>query len=334
MLFMNKKEEVLDIELTPHGKRLLSMGKMKPVYYSFFDDNILYDSEYAGLTEDQNIIQDRITVLTPQLQTQYKFTSDVMKGIDVDFGNGEKVSTIAPLERNVLVNSLGSTRMSGENYPAINIRMLNGRIGSYDLDYKTEFGQKKIPQLNIDIEYRVKVKNVRVTGVTGGSVPLDDTPAIVTAGDSPTAIIITDIAPDGSYLSIDPGIVLADIIENNTDFKLENFDIEVYEVGETLIPLSFAKNKKNNVVNNILVDPISIEDEIPVELSSDNVEYYFNIFLDSDIDREIINNSVNILKSQGLYTDKDFVKEDNVLIREAVSNIYGTNVTATDIKDC
>ena len=334
MLFMNKKEEVLDIELTPHGKRLLSMGKMKPVYYSFFDDNILYDSEYAGLTEDQNIIQDRITVLTPQLQTQYKFTSDVMKGIDVDFGNGEKISTIAPLERNVLVNSLGSTRMSGENYPAINIRMLNGRIDSYDLDYRTEFGQKKIPQLNIDIEYRVKVKNVRVTGITGGSVPLDDTPAIVTAGDNPIAIIVTDIAPDGSYLSIDPGIILADVIENNTDFKLENFDIEVYEVGETLIPLSFAKNKKNNVVNNILVDPISVEDEIPVELSSNNVEYYFDIFLDSDIDREIINNSVNILKSQGLYTDKDFVKEDNVLIREAVSDIYGTNVTATDIKDC
>ena len=34
MLFMDKKEEVIDIELTPHGK-LLSMGKMKPVYYAF-----------------------------------------------------------------------------------------------------------------------------------------------------------------------------------------------------------------------------------------------------------------------------------------------------------
>ena len=75
MLFMDKKEEVLDIELTPYGKKLLSMGKMKPVYYAFFDDNIMYDSEYGGQEEDQNIIQQRITELTPQLQTQYKFTS-------------------------------------------------------------------------------------------------------------------------------------------------------------------------------------------------------------------------------------------------------------------
>ena len=47
MLFMNKKEEVLDIELTPYGKHLLSNGKLKPVYYAFFDDNILYDIQYV-----------------------------------------------------------------------------------------------------------------------------------------------------------------------------------------------------------------------------------------------------------------------------------------------
>ena len=57
MLFMDKKEEVIDIELTPYGKQLLSMGKMKPVYYAFFDDNIMYDAEYAGVTEQQNAIQ-------------------------------------------------------------------------------------------------------------------------------------------------------------------------------------------------------------------------------------------------------------------------------------
>ena len=57
MFFMNKKEEVIDIELTPYGKRLLSMGKMKPTYYAFFDDNIMYDAAYAGIEESQNIIQ-------------------------------------------------------------------------------------------------------------------------------------------------------------------------------------------------------------------------------------------------------------------------------------
>ncbi len=333
MLFMDKKEEVIDIELTPHGKKLLSMGKMKPVYYAFFDDNIMYDSDYAGLPEDQNIIQQRITELTPQLQTQYKFTSKGKEGTEVDFGNGEKVSTIAPLERNVLVSDLGSSRNSGQEYPAINLRMLSGLIKDYDLDYTTEFGKKRIPQINIDVDYKTQVGSVNLD--TGSSArAMDDNTVIETAPEAPVNVIFTDTAIDGSFLKITPSIILADIVENNTDFKIENFDIEVYEIGDTLIPLSFAKNKINNVVNGILVDTPSEEDETPATLSTNNVEYYFDIFVDSDIDREVINNSVSVLKSQGLYTDKDYVNEDNVLIREVISDIYGTNVTVTDIKDC
>ena len=48
MKFFNPKEEVLDIQLTQQGKRLLSMGKFMPKYYAFYDDDILYDSSYAG----------------------------------------------------------------------------------------------------------------------------------------------------------------------------------------------------------------------------------------------------------------------------------------------
>jgi hypothetical protein len=331
---MDKKEEVIDIELTPYGKQLLSMGKMKPVYYAFFDDNIIYDAEYGGITEGQNIIQQRITELTPQLQTQYKFTSKGKEGSEVDFGNGEKISTIAPLKKNALSSDLGSTRLSGQNYPAINLRMLSGEIKDVDLTYTTEFGQKKIPQINLDVTYNVEVGNVSVESSRVEVSPMDDTPTVVGAVTSANESIISRIAIDGSYLSITPQIILADIVEKNTDFKIDNFDIEAYEVGDTLIPLTFAKNKKNNVVNNILLDEVPEEDRVPVSLSPNNVEYYFDIFVDSDIDEEVINNSISLLKSKGLYTDKDYVNEDNVLIREVISDIYGTNVTVTDIKDC
>ena len=76
------------------------------------------------------------------------------------------------------------------------------------------------------------------------------------------------------------------------------------------------------------------EDLTAVDLSPSNVEYYFDIFVDSHIDREIISTSVATLKSEGLYTDKDFAKEDNVLIKEVVSDIYGTNIGPSDIEDC
>ena len=33
MTFFNKKTDVIDIELTPYGRYLLSIGKLKPKYY-------------------------------------------------------------------------------------------------------------------------------------------------------------------------------------------------------------------------------------------------------------------------------------------------------------
>mgnify|MGYP001239804759 FL=1 len=60
MAFINKKEEVIQIQLTQYGKNLLSRGKFKPMYYSFYDDEIIYDSAYAGFLEDQNEAEARI----------------------------------------------------------------------------------------------------------------------------------------------------------------------------------------------------------------------------------------------------------------------------------
>ena len=51
MSFFNKKEEVMDIQLTRFGRKLLSAGLFRPVYYQFFDDDILYDSDRAGCSE-------------------------------------------------------------------------------------------------------------------------------------------------------------------------------------------------------------------------------------------------------------------------------------------
>ena len=39
--FINKKEQVYDLKLTNYGHYLLSVGKFKPSYYAFLDDNVL-----------------------------------------------------------------------------------------------------------------------------------------------------------------------------------------------------------------------------------------------------------------------------------------------------
>jgi len=73
MLFLDKKEEVLDIKLTQFGKYKLSIGEFKPVYYAFFDDDILYDGDYAETSGSQNSIEPRIQEDTPRLQAQHNF---------------------------------------------------------------------------------------------------------------------------------------------------------------------------------------------------------------------------------------------------------------------
>ena len=62
--FLNKKEQVIDFQLTPYGKHRLSVGQLKPAYYAFFDTGVTYDSEYTGFKESQNKIHERIKTET------------------------------------------------------------------------------------------------------------------------------------------------------------------------------------------------------------------------------------------------------------------------------
>ena len=47
--FLNKKERVYDLKLTSYGEYLMSVGRYKPHYYAFFDDNITYDNMLKAL---------------------------------------------------------------------------------------------------------------------------------------------------------------------------------------------------------------------------------------------------------------------------------------------
>ena len=81
MKFMNKKEDVLDIRMTPYGEYLLSQGRFKPEYYAFYDDNILYEPQYAGQnhSDKQRDIEPRIQEDTPQPTTQIVFSDKIRK---------------------------------------------------------------------------------------------------------------------------------------------------------------------------------------------------------------------------------------------------------------
>ena len=74
MTFFNKKTEVMQIEMTPYGRYLYSIGKFKPHSYEFVDDDIVYHS--SGSTENQEDAHNRILNETPKLKINRAFQDE------------------------------------------------------------------------------------------------------------------------------------------------------------------------------------------------------------------------------------------------------------------
>ena len=156
MTFFNKKEDVLDIKLTQFGKQLLSTGKFKPVYYEFFDDNILYDGEYAGITEEQNDIEPRIQENTPNNRTQHVFS-----GVESNFSvyldpaddltipETERIRVQPTPEKEFsLVNSMGTSDLQSEYGPNWRLTFLQGEIQSASYLLTGTYQDLQIPQVD------------------------------------------------------------------------------------------------------------------------------------------------------------------------------------------
>ena len=99
---------------------------------------------------------------------------------------------------------------------------------------------------------------------------------------------------------------------------------------ERITPLKFKK-APDNVVNDILLDDSEIPD-YEDELDPGYVEYYFDIYADTEIDRATICRSVSELKAIGHRVEIPFHCED---IRDnTFHNIYKTNILDEDIETC
>lgn len=130
MNILNQKEEVLKVELTKHGRKLLGMGIYQPKYFSFFDDTIIYDSSYYGQIEDTNYTKDRIL--------------------------DESITISAPnLLALSLENELGSSNTINDYAPAWNLNFINGKILSLD---ESSTYYRKIFNLE-DITYDIVLKD-------------------------------------------------------------------------------------------------------------------------------------------------------------------------------
>jgi len=277
-IFFNKKEEVISLELTQHGKFLLSQGKFRPAHYSFYDDDILYDGGHAAVVSgSQNENLTRISA-TPRLKSNLSYgLADSKAALNDSEANSTKTANFA------YSSPLGTSDSWKEAAPAWSIRpildsivMASGSTNAgVSVTYKRYEGRGlNVPQLNVELTCEYE---------TGEG---EDT--IKTLKESPRLLLAVE--------------------ELNTVFKRdENFEIEVYEVEnalariadpsikEELRKLKFASlgsDGEKRALGQTETDPTyhafataeeQIEEEFPV-LNSNHVEFYMSFKSDSEIE--------------------------------------------------
>jgi len=322
MTFFDPKEEVLNIELTQHGKRLLSQGKLKPSYYLFFDDDILYDINYAGITtEGQNSIEGRIQEDTPRIKTQYNFK---------ELKDGMVADSAPPMSEKhfSLKSPMGTSDPSSESFPRWKVKMFgnDGPTITGATEYMTSsFGTLRIPQIDVSAKFKTAISSE-----LGGATIKED------------PNLSSTIQADGTYISVQPRTILMQVLEDHTIFEKENFDIEVYikdTESETRVsgvtelddwtPLYF-KERAQSIVDGLLVDSTP---EICHDLDPSMVEYYFDIFVDSEIGESIRSNVTEEIRTHNRYISLKDSSEERASFE--IANIYSQVVpdAACDIAD-
>lgn len=305
MEFLDQKEQVINIELTPYGKYLLSVGKFKPDSYAFFDEDIIYDYGFAGVDgELQNEIEDRIQEDTPRFAAQSRFrgaevavfsaapnmVESLMPGVLEDKTNPLTIQN-NPTSLNLFQNPLGTSAFNSKKMPSWNIEFLHSRIDSTQRTMtgsNNEIPTAFVPQINCTLKPKIKRFLEPDLDLAGEATQQSQDSEI---WDSEV------VFPDGTFIEYEEDYIFIQVEEANTEFLKDNFDVEVFEVidvvgdtpaaktKETLKPLYFAKDKlKTPEVGDVeyFLD-IEIDDEISQGLycslvkSRDKVK---NIFLD------------------------------------------------------
>lgn len=286
MKFFNPKEEVIDIQLTPYGRRLLAKGELRPVYYAFYDDDILYDGALGGVTENQNETQERIKNNTPRLQTQgvhESIRSTIGQNLEI-LDSQYQYQTFKESEH-ILGLPLGQSSLSGNVAPAWDVKYYHNKLNECSSYITSSGGTLRVPQLDSRIEYTTYVSYLTPDGgaptpemarrqqnyVANSFPSLDEEPG---ESDPPTpgpsVYLENYVFDDYSKIFVKEDGVFLDVREANTQYLRENFDIEVY--------ISDIEDGEEKNTSQLYFRGDVLSDPTPA-----NVEYWLDIAVDGEI---------------------------------------------------
>ena len=312
MTFYNRKEEVLEIKLTPHGRYLLSRGEFTPIYYSFFDDDVIYDLEYvsSSYAEIQNDSEGRIKE-TPRVHCQTNFKETAVLARSVYAHDDKKLQNY--FEREYALSSvLGNADYYSNNAPAWDFSFLKGQLSSSALYYTGSGPVFQIPQIEVSSSlYKPTI------GTTSDYYP------IPLFGDE-SLREITEYS-DETFLEIRKDFILLEINEINSTFQKENFELELFETVEEIRYL-----ESGEIIATETLIPLKVSGDY--KTSTEYVDYFFDIDVDQEINEDILCKYKGVDTTKGLFLQNAF----DCLVPmadEAAQDVdqYRTNVIPSDI---
>jgi len=336
MEFFNKKEEVLDIQITPLGKRLMQLGQFKPKYYAFYDNDIVYDGKFADLNEEQNQIQERIKE-TPRIKQQIylysaekKITSNTtdkdLMSYDENLFQNKSLTGVQTLATEYNVQNEESKQKEFEMFgPLGKMALHSSNAPSWKIDFfETELtgattivtgsNNQRIPRLECDLQYKFRINKVDPKRLLE---PQNED--FLFELEENLFISNTQVTSDGTYISVVPDALFIKATENNTDFLNENFDIEIFRV------LSTGQEQQLYFDH----DGQSVFDGTPLSVS-----YWFDLLTDSDIPDQAYCEAVRQEKLEATYTDNFiFNCDDSTRQKTSVAQIYNIPDSETEICD-
>lgn len=324
MSFFNSKEEVINIELTSYGKYLLSKGLLKPAYYSFHDEDILYDAEYADVNENVNFSEVRIQEETPYLKPVYSFKSP-KPFLDKAVNQNQILSyidTINEYKVEYFDNSLGDSSIYNLYIPAWDVQCLSKNIDSVSLTFGDNL---KIPQINCSLTASL----IKLT-----EQELNNNPTLSSVVSLENSLFTND---SNVYIAQSEDIVFM-IEEENTDAEYDKFDIEVFEIIENndgvegYSQMKFLKEQKYVNENNILEiikNSISLQ-----QIDTTYSDKYFELNLDKNISNSVVCKNILLsTKNQDqIFTDISIC--DNTQTKYSTNDLYKIITDNATGKNC
>lgn len=324
MTFFNKKEDVIKIELTPHGRQLLMKGELKPEYYAFFDDDILYDTQAGGFSENNTQTKVRILTDTPSLKPQTTLTGVESKYYDQNTTEDDNI-LIYPIGTNKpsskKANGWEATALLGEFSSSLGyISSSTGPLSpSFSKIRGTLSPLYNIPQVECELEFTMSITNLNKDEYYS-----DDYKS-------------SEFADDGTFVKLKEEELLLHLLEKNGFTYKDSLSLEVfeYEPSEQVFnKLKFSQPPENNELK--VTEPLDVDYSSLTNLSNlgpDLVENYFSINTDSQISSFKICQGIKKLKDKNIYLGLN-VNCDDFFDEEQEINIYQTIVDQADIEDC